>query len=296
MDLRYLNAFVKVCDAKSFTVAALSLGLTQPAVSKQIRRLEQDLGVPLFNRDDNGISLTDAGREAYRTATQILAEWTKLTLACKPYFESLQGTLSIGSSTTPARHLLLSHLQQFHAVHPHVTLRVQVEDSQRTLDALLQSEIDIAFVGIEPHSADLVRTPLASDRLVVVASASYNFHDDWRLSPFLLREDGSGTGAAAKQALADLGVDTERLNVVARLNSSTLVLDFVAAGLGLAVISSWEAAQAVRQGRIQVVADLNYRREFHVVTRRVPKQTELTDAFLHAIAPHSSGPEEQDEE
>lgn len=84
--------------------------------------------------------------------------------------------------------------------------------------------------------------------------------------------------------------------MVARLNSSALVLDFVASGLGLAVISSWEAAEAVRQGRIQVVADLNYRREFHVVTRRVPKQAELTEAFLQAIAPHSSVPTEQDEE
>lgn len=286
MDMKYLETFIKVCDLGSYTAAADAMNISQPGVSKQIQRLQANLGVTLLRREDSGIKLTEAGREVYANGKNILAIWNKLSDACHSVSSQLSGLLRIGASTIPAKHLLPRILMNVHSAYPHVELSVNVADSQHILDLLYRGSIDIAYVGTKPEHPEAHCIPMTADKLVVISGRPEWSDRDLTECPFILRETGSGTRTAFEQAMSAMGLMPDKVKCAAEVSDTGLILQLVEAGMGLAVVSSLDVEGLIQQGRIQVVHELPAERQFYLVFLRDSSCQALIDAFVHlATAP-----------
>ncbi|WP_438445079.1 selenium metabolism-associated LysR family transcriptional regulator [Gorillibacterium sp. sgz5001074] len=284
--MKYLETFIKVCELGSFTAAADAMNISQPGVSKQIGRLQANLGVTLLRREDNGIKLTEAGREVYANGKNILAIWNKLSDACHRASSQLSGLLRIGASTIPAKHLLPKILMNVHSTYPHVELSVAVTDSQQILDSLYRGSIDIAYVGTKPEHPEAQYIPMAADKLVIISNQPEWAERDLRDCPFVLREPGSGTRAAFEQAVSAMGLMPDRVKCAAEVSDTGLIIQLVEAGMGLAVVSHLEVESLIQQGRLQVVQELPAERQFYLVWMRDSSSQALLEAFVQvATAP-----------
>ncbi|AEI42864.1 LysR family transcriptional regulator [Paenibacillus mucilaginosus] len=286
MDMKYLETFIKVCDLGSYSAAAEAMNISQPGVSKQIGRLQANLGVTLLRREDNGIKLTEAGREVYLSGKNILAIWNKLSDACHTVSSQLSGLLRIGASTIPSKHLLPKLLMQVHSTYPHVELSVNVADSQHVLDSLYRGSTDIAYVGTKPEHPEAHYIPMAADKLVVISNRPEWSDRDLQDCPFILRETGSGTRTAFEQAVSAMGVMPDRVKCAAEVSDTGLIIQLVEAGMGLAVVSRLDVESLIQQGRIKVVYELPAERQFYLVFMRDSSSQALIKAFVQlATAP-----------
>ena len=286
MDMKYLEAFIKVCELGSFTAAAEAMNISQPGVSKQVGRLQAGLGVVLLRREDNGIKLTEAGREVYANGKNILAIWNKLSDACHSVSNQLSGLLRIGASTIPAKHLLPGILMNVHSSYPHVELSVNVADSQQTLDSLYRGSIDIAYVGTKPQHPEAQCIPMTADKLVVISNRPEWSDRNLTECPFILREPGSGTRTAFEQAMPAMGLIPDKVKCAAEVSDTGLIIQLVEAGMGLAVVSSLDVESLMQQGRIQVVQELPAERQFYLAFMRGSSCQALIEAFVQlATAP-----------
>ncbi|MCG7216493.1 selenium metabolism-associated LysR family transcriptional regulator [Paenibacillus mucilaginosus] len=284
--MKYLETFIKVCDLGSYSAAAEAMNISQPGVSKQIGRLQANLGVTLLRREDNGIKLTEAGREVYLSGKNILAIWNKLSDACHTVSSQLSGLLRIGASTIPSKHLLPKLLMQVHSTYPHVELSVNVADSQHVLDSLYRGSTDIAYVGTKPEHPEAHYIPMAADKLVVISNRPEWSDRDLQDCPFILRETGSGTRTAFEQAVSAMGVMPDRVKCAAEVSDTGLIIQLVEAGMGLAVVSRLDVESLIQQGRIKVVYELPAERQFYLVFMRDSSSQALIKAFVQlATAP-----------
>jgi LysR family transcriptional regulator, low CO2-responsive transcriptional regulator len=284
LDIKYLETFIKVCELGSYTAAADAMNISQPGVSKQIGRLQAHLGVTLLRREDNGIKLTEAGREVYSGGKDILAIWNKLSNACHSVSSQLSGLLRIGASTIPAKHLLPRILMNVNSTYPHVELSVNVADSQHVLDSLYRGSIDIAYVGTKPEHPSAQYIPMTSDKLVVISNRPDWSDRDLFECPFILREAGSGTRTAFEQAMSELGLMPDKVKCAAEVSDTGLILELVEAGMGLAVVSSLDVESLIQQGRIQVVQELPAERQFYLVYMHDSSCQALIEAFVQLAA------------
>lgn len=257
MNLHHLRVFAAVAEAGSFTRAAAALRLSQPAVSKSVRELEREVGMPLLDRVGRGARPTEGGaallaraRELFgveRVAAEELARLRGLE----------RGTLRVGASTTIATYFLPQLLTRFHAAHPGVTLRVASANTRDIARRLLERRLDVALVeGPVAHERIVVRR-WRDDELVVIAPPAHALVARRRvraadLAPyeFLVREPGSGTREVAARALAAAGV---RVRMAVQLGSTEAIKQAVAAGLGLAIVSRVAAADQLALGTIAIV-------------------------------------------
>lgn len=290
--LKFLSKFLSVQAGNPitfpciYTAAAEAMKISQPGVSKQIGRLQATLGVTLLRREDNGIKLTEAGREVYSSGKSILAIWNKLEDSCHSVSSQLSGLLRIGASTIPAKHLLPRLLMNVHSTYPHVELAVNVADSQHILDSLYRGAIDIAYVGTKPEHPEAQCIPMTADKLVVISGRPEWSDRDLSECPFILREPGSGTRTAFEQALSSMGLMPDKVKCAAEVSDTGLIIQLVEAGMGLAVVSSLDAESLIQQGRIQVVHELPAERPFYLVFMRDACCQALIEAFVElATAP-----------
>lgn len=286
LDMKYLEAFIKVCELGSYSAAADAMNMTQPGVTKQIQRLQAGLGVTLLRREDHEIKLTEAGREVYAGGKNILAVWNRLLDTCHSVSSQLSGYLRIGASTIPSKHLLPGILMNLQSAYPHIELSVNVADSQHILDSLYRGTVDIAYVGTKPEHPEARCIPMAADKLVIVSNRSEWSDRDLQDCPFILREPGSGTRIAFEQALSAMGLMPDRVKCAAEVSDTGLIIQLVEAGMGLAVVSSLDVDSLVRQGRIQVVHELPTERQFYLAYMRDSSNQALIEAFVQlATAP-----------
>lgn len=284
--MRYLETFIKVCDLGSYSAAADAMNISQPGVSKQLQRLQARLGVTLLRREDNGIKLTEAGREVYLSGKRILAIWNKLSETCRSVSSQLSGLLRIGASTIPAKHLLPGILMNVHSTYPHVELSVDVADSQHILDSLYRGSMDIAYVGTKPDHPEAQYIPMTSDKLVIISNRPEWSDRELAECPFILRETGSGTRTAFEQAMSAMGLVPDKVKCAAEVRDTGLILQLVEAGMGLAVVSSLDVESLIQQGRVQVVHELPAKRPFYLVFMRDSSSQALVEAFVQlATAP-----------
>ncbi|MCY0901697.1 MAG: LysR family transcriptional regulator [Firmicutes bacterium] len=268
MDIKYLDAFVNVVDLKSFTLAATRLGISQPGISKQVQRLEAELGTRLIARSDGELLLTEAGQLTYQTARMLLAQWESLQGQCALLSQDVSGRVIIGASTIPGKHYLPAILKRLQVLYPHVHVEVQLDDSEAVLTAVHAGRVDIGLVGAQPESPDLLYWRIGSDQLVIVGSPDLEEGVDWRRLPFVLREPGSGTRRAAETGLREVGVLPESLSCFLQTNDTDLILTLVKTGLGLAILSNQDTSLPLESGDLKLVEVLPAHRDFYAVQRR----------------------------
>ncbi|OON67421.1 LysR substrate-binding domain-containing protein [Hymenobacter sp. CRA2] len=273
------EVFLEVARRLSFTKASQSLFISQSAVSKQVKALEEYYKVGLFERLGNSVALTPAGQLLYRKllqAQQLQAELREEMAALSPRFAP-QIQMTIGASTTVSLYVLPPVLSAYLAEHPHTQLTLKNRNSENILKALLEHEIDLGVVEGIHRVSQVTYTPLLTDDVVAVCSARNPLrHRTLAVSelydvPLALREAGSGTLAVLEQALLAQRIRLADLRVPVRLGGTEALKNFVRADDGvLAFLPRQAVARALSAGELAevTVQDLQLKRHFEFVQRR----------------------------
>ena len=257
MNLHHLRVFARVAQESSFTRAAQSLHLSQPAVSKAVRELERQTGLPLLERSGRATRLTAAGEALHARARELFAVEQSAEEELRALRGLEGGVLRVGASTTIATYLLSPYLARFHEAHPGVALRVSSANTRAIARALLERRLDVALVEGPVSHARIDVVSWRDDELVVIAPPTHRLaaRRNIRLSAiagesFIVREPGSGTRRVAERALAAQGVEVD---VALQLGSTEAIKQAVAAGLGLAFVSRFAVADQVALGRLATI-------------------------------------------
>ncbi len=254
LKIEWLRSFLAVMDLSSFTKAAKSLHLSQPAVSTHVRELEENLSTRLFEHVGNTIRLTRSGETVAREARRILDDVRELQLAVADSEGAVQGSVRIGASTTPGNYLLPERLAEFERRHPRARVLLSIGNSSKVLDLLSVNEVDLGVVGIEPDPAEFVSRPFARDEIVVFASARHPLAKKKRVpmadlarERFLLRELESATRQIFEGWRSSHRVAPE----IMVLGCPETVKRATAAGLGVGVLSRHSIGWEVREGMLR---------------------------------------------
>src|SRR5690242_7384638 len=193
MDTRQLSAFCAVVERNSFSQAAEELGVTQPAVSVQIRSLEKRLGLQLLDRSGRRVEPTESGRRLYRNAQRLLALEEQLLAELGEEAEGeLHGRLEIGASTGPGGTVLPVALAEFQEQHPNVHVALSVSDTQRVIEQVARRELELGVVGAVRRQRGVVFEPFFRDEVVLAVPRGHGFAnrtvslDSLRAEPILL--------------------------------------------------------------------------------------------------------------
>src|SRR5918912_928556 len=213
MDTRQLAAFCAVVERKSFSQAAEQLGVTQPAVSLQIRSLEKRLGRQLVDRSGRRVEPTEAGRRLYRNAQRMLALEEQLVGELGGDDEgALSGRLKIGASTGPGGSVLPLLLCEFQRRHPDVRVALSVSDTQRVVDQVARRELELGVVGAARRHRAVVFEPFFRDEVVLACPPEHRFAgkkvspDELRGEPLILMQEGAGVRQVIEDELPDAGL------------------------------------------------------------------------------------------
>lgn len=241
---RRLQVFHTVARLLSFTKAAEALHMTQPAVTFQIRQLEEYFNTRLFDRTHNRITLTNVGEFVYEYAEKIFKEYAELENAVRGMTGDMSGLLVIGASTMIAEYLLPILLGDFKTKYPDVHIRLKVSNSDEIVSMVENNIIDLGVVEAPVNNKNLSVTLCRMDQLVAIVPPSHPLAKCHEVTvqelvafPYISREEGSGTRDVINEYFNKAGVSIDDLNIVMELGSPEAIKGAVAAGLGVSILS-----------------------------------------------------------
>ena len=254
---RRLQVFHAVAKHLSFTKAAEALFMTQPAVTFQIRQLEEHFDTRLFDRAHGRIALTAAGQVALEYAEKILGMSAELDTRLKEMSGQVAGPLLIGASTTIAEFMLPQVLGEFKSRYPGVVPRLFVANSEAVQARIAERTLDLGFIEGESHLPSLVTDTCSEDELQVVCAPSHPLAKAGAVAPkaltehaYISREPGSGTREVIDHYLQKAGVSPDALQVVMELGSPEALKGLAATGLGFAIMSRATVAKETQLGQL----------------------------------------------
>ncbi|HEX7064570.1 MAG TPA: selenium metabolism-associated LysR family transcriptional regulator [Bacillales bacterium] len=291
MNLNKIRAFLSVIDKGSFSEAAEYCGRSQPAISQQIKSLEEDLGIALLDRSYSAVQPTPAGNYVYKMGRQLLDQWEEIEKGVHAFQGTLTGALKVGASTIPGAYLLPHWIGQFHQLYPKVALTIESGDSREILSQLHNRQVNAAIVGSKPDSANLISRPVVDDSLVLISCKGHPVASSYAQDPcdlvdydFVIREEGSGTRKAMEEGLARCGLQVSDLNVAARLSSTEALIGAVEQGLGISFVSKLAATPAVQAGRVELVSVIEpFSQTFYFSCLKSRQEDPLIKAFTSVI-------------
>jgi DNA-binding transcriptional LysR family regulator len=289
MDTRQLAAFCAVVERKSFSQAAERLGVTQPAVSLQIRSLEQRLGRQLLDRSGRRVEPTEAGRRLYASAQRVLAAEEHLLEELDADDEgAITGTLELGASTGPGGTVVPLLLCEFQEQHPDMGVRLTVSDTQTVVDRVAERELELGIVGAGRRHRGVAFEPFFSDEVVLACLAEHRFAgktvslDDLKGEKLIVMQDGAGVRQVIEDELRKAGMRLRDLDVRLELGLQESVRSAVLAGHGIAFISRLAIEADLAAGRIATarVRGLDPVREIFLARATGRSETRAARAFV----------------
>ncbi len=289
MDTRQLAAFCAVVERRSFSQAAEQLGVTQPAVSLQIRSLEKRVGRQLLDRSGRRVEPTEAGQRLYRSAQRLLAQEEQLLAELGEEAEGeLTGRLEIGASTGPGGTVLPRVLGEFQRAHPAVQVALSVSDTQHVIDQVARRELELGVVGAQRRQRGVVFEPFFRDEVVLAVPAIHRFAgkrvtiDELRQEPLVLMQEGAGVRQVIEDELRERGVRLRDLDVHLELGLQESARSAVLAGFGLTFISRAAIEADVDAGTLAVarVEGLDPAREISLVRSTGRAETRVAQTFV----------------
>lgn len=285
---RRLQVFHAVAKHLSFTKAAETLFMTQPAVTFQIKHLEEHLHTRLFDRAQGRISLTPEGLLAFEYAEKILALSADLETRLREISGKVAGPLHIGASMTIGEYLLPQLIGKFTAAFPGVVPNLFVGNSEAVQERVVENMLDLGFIEGDSYSGSLESEVCCGDELQVVCAPTHPLAkevcaDSSCLTryPYVSREVGSGTRAVIDHYLQQVGIPPESMNMVVELGSPEALKGLVATGMGFAIMSRVIAEKEVQLGLlVQVPLGPQLKRNFSVVYAKDRFRSSLVTAFL----------------
>lgn len=240
MELHQLVYFVAVVETGSFSKAAQRSSVTQPSLSQQIIKLEQELGTPLFDRTGRAVSLTDAGSVLYPKAKAILAEVRQAQQAIHRQVSDGKGSLSVGIIPTLAPFIIHGTVTAFQQQYPEVELSISEDTTEQLLERLVNAELDVAYMSEPVKNRMVIAEPLFSEALYVAASqqnrlAALPVVESQSLSqyPFIMLHDQHCLSA---QTESFCYAEQIRPQMFCRTSQLATVLEFVRANIGIALV------------------------------------------------------------
>jgi len=254
---RQLRVFTEVARQLSFTKAAKALHLTPPAVTMQVKDLEAQVGLPLFERNGRQVSLSTTGEYMLVYARKLLATLKDAEDAAARLKQAEIGTLCIGMVST-AKYFLPRMLAEFRREHPHVEIRLAEGNREKLVRLLQANEVDIAVMGRPPRELATRAEPFAAHPHVFVAAPSHPLArqegrvdvESLRPHDFIVREDGSGTRAAMQRFFHDARVEP---HVVMEMSSNETIKQAVIADMGLSFLSLHTLQLELEKGLLVVL-------------------------------------------
>jgi LysR family transcriptional regulator, low CO2-responsive transcriptional regulator len=273
LTIRQLRALSTVQKTKSVTAAAKQLHLTQPAVTLQLRNLQQLAGLPLIQRTGDGMLLTDAGREVLALGERIEAAIASCETSLEMMAGKTAGRISIGAVST-AKYFVPFAISGFSRLHPKLDITLTIGNRQEISAALRGYDLDFAIMGRPPVDIDMNVHLIGDHPHVIIAPTAHRLARKSRIKladlageTFLMREPGSGTRGLMEQLFEQAGVHP---NIGMAMSSNETIKQAVIAGLGIAFISAHTVATELDERRLVTldVAGLPVVRQWFVLARK----------------------------
>jgi DNA-binding transcriptional LysR family regulator len=289
MDTRQLAAFCAVVERRSFSQAAEQLGVTQPAVSLQIRSLEKRLGHQLLDRSGRRVEPTEAGSRLYRSAQRLLAMEEQLLADLGDEAEGeLAGRLEIGASTGPGGIVLPVVLAEFQQQHPGVHVALAVSDTQHVVEQVARREVELGVVGASRRHRGVVFEPFYRDEVVLAVPRGHRFAgkavtlEELKGEPLVLMQEGAGVRQVIEEELRTAGLRLRDLDVRLELGLQESARSAVLAGYGVTFISRSAIEADLAAGTVEVgrVEGLDPSREISLVRSVGRAETRVAQAFV----------------
>lgn len=284
ITLRQLKVFAKVASRLSFSRAAEELFLTQPAVSMQIKQLEDTVGLPLFERLGRKIFLTPAGEELNRLSHDVLAQLKATEQTLEELKDAETGRLVISVAST-VHQFAIRLLADYSRRYPKTRIHLKVTNRSGLLQLLESNETDLTLMGQPPADQDLVADPFMDNPLVVIAPPDHRLADaglialeELEAETFLMREPGSGTRTSVERFLSDRNI---QLSGSMEMNTNEAIIRGVEMGLGLGIVSAHTVEEEMERGRLVIlpVEAFPIMRQWFVVHRSGKQFTRAALAF-----------------
>jgi DNA-binding transcriptional LysR family regulator len=289
LSLRQLRAILEIERTGRISAAAQALGLTGPAVTLQLKQIEEEAGIALFDRMADGMRPTEAGEIALAAAREVMERLRLLDEELSELKGGSRGTLRLGAVST-AKYFTPRLIAGFRAENPDIHVDLFIGNRAETIEALRQRRIDIALMGRPPRDLNVSAAVFGDHPLVIVAPPDHPLARRRDISKeqlaeesFLIREPGSGTRISLEIFFADLPGKLDDLG--AEMGSNETIKQAVMAGLGIAFISAHTIEQELQLGRLAIldVAGLPIRRQWFSVRlaeRVVSPAMRLLEEFL----------------
>jgi DNA-binding transcriptional LysR family regulator len=289
MDTRQLAAFCAVVERKSFSQAAERLGVTQPAVSLQVRALEKRLGAQLLDRSGRRVEPTEAGARLYRGAQRLLAlEEQLLEEVAGDGDGELTGELRLGASTGPAAVVVPLLLCEFQLENPGVKIALSVHDTHSVVELVAARELELGIVGAARRHRSVRFEPFFEDEVILACPPGHAFAgrsigiDELRADKLILMQEGAGVRQIVDDELRELGLRLRDLDVRLELGLQESVRSAVQAGYGVAFISRTAVESELAAGTLAAarVEGLEATREISLARAAGRTPTRVADAFV----------------
>ncbi len=280
-----LKVFRTVAEHLNFRKAAEHLFLTQPAITLQIKALEDDLGIRLFDRAGNRVCLTPQGSLLLVYAKKIAALVSRAEQELGAEDGKISGELSLGVSTTIAQYVLPRLLGAFRDEHPRVEFSLHSGNTGEIVQLLLDNKLSIGLIEGPARDRGIRTEPFMQDELVLITPptfASDNMSRDQLVgSNLLMREQGSGSRRVVEMALENAGIKLKSFKSVMYLDSTEAIKSAVEVGLGIGFVSRWAISKEIELGALKVaeLAGLKVERHFSLISRTGPEPHGPAAAF-----------------
>jgi len=289
ITIRQLKVFREVARLQSFTQASKALYLTQPAVSMQIKQLEEAVGLKLFEKQGRQISLTDAGDEIRLLSDSVLQQIDETQDHLQQIASGDQGKLRLAVATTVAS-VATRLMARFNEQHPAMSLHFTVTNREGLIQLLQNNETDIVIMGKPPEELELDTQELMANPLVIIAPPSHPLCDSDKpinlntllQQDFILREPSSGTRQAIERFMNTHG---RTLHSSIEMNSNDAITQSVAEGLGLGIVSVHTVTNELKQGRLKLIDATGFplHRSWYMVQRKGKRLSPLSERFKSYI-------------
>lgn len=275
-----LKVFYTVAKRLNFTKASEELLISQPAVTKHIKELENRFNIALFDRKGNKVMLSSAGEVLLRHTEKILEIYRQIEFDLNQFNETLQGTLHVGSSTSITQYILPPLLAKFHKLHQDIKVELLSGNSEQIEQALLNKDIELGIVEGKSKKREIHYTPFLRDEIVLVCSGKTSLTkkdeilpNELKNIPLLLREPGSGTLEVIANVLKQKGIRLSDLTVEMQLGSTEAIKSYLQHSDCMAFVSLHTIFKELQTGELRIIEikKTPIPRHFYFITRQGPE-------------------------
>ncbi|OEF95933.1 LysR family transcriptional regulator [Desulfuribacillus alkaliarsenatis] len=286
-SIKEFQTFVAIVQEKSFTKAAEKTYMSQSAVSKQLKKLEAEIGVQLVERYDREVMLTEYGDVFYQHVVTILENYYRLQETVQELQQLQAGYLDVGASTLPGEYILPSILGEFKTLFPNINVRMKIAKTNEIISMLKNRVVKVAFIGADIDDEELDLQSFIEDELVLVGAVQPKIKlkpslHQWTES-LITRESGSGTRTVVEKFLREKNITLPGSTM--ELGSNRAILSAVISGMGCSFLSKWVTQDAIKLGKIQQIpiVEGSIKRQIYVAVLKDRYLNPVTKEFIHFI-------------